>query len=108
MTKTDSSPTHPVAPGNARHPSLPLAAGATAFGLCCGLPLLGSLGVAGAIVGLSASSWIAVTVAAVVAVIGARRWLHQRTCHTHIATTDRSPVPVVAAGSTAPGQGSQR
>ena len=95
MTETDILRTGP----RRRRPLHPLAAGAAAFGVCCGLPLLGSLGVAGALVGLGAGSRIAVADASIVAVIGALRWRRQRTCHSSISTTSPGPVFPVAGGT---------
>lgn len=52
----------------------PLAAGASVLGICCGLPLLASAGVLGAIAGIGLGSWIIVALAAAVAVVGLARW----------------------------------
>ena len=99
-TETNTLRTDPEAPGRrVRRPLLPLATGAAAFGLCCGLPLLGSLGVAGAVVGLGAGSRIAVVIAAILGVIAGLRWRRQRTCHSIISTTSPGPAFPVA-GST--------
>lgn len=98
MTETDILHTGPRQ-GRRRRPLHPLAAGAAAFGVCCGLPLLGSLGFAGALVGLGAGSSIAVVVASILAVTGALRWRRQRTCHSSISTTSTGPVFPVAGGT---------
>ena len=98
MTETNILHTGPRQ-GRRRRPLHPLAAGAAAFGVCCGLPLLGSLGVAGAVVGLGAGSSIAVVVASILAVIGVLRWRRQRTCHSSISTTSPGPVFPVAGGT---------
>lgn len=66
----------------------PVAAGAAALGLCCGLPLLASLGAAGVIAGLGVGSWIAVAVASIVATIGVLRWRRRRHCAIAVETTD--------------------
>ena len=42
MTKTEALPTHRGGTSRRHDPLLPVAAGAAAFGVCCGLPLLGS------------------------------------------------------------------
>ena len=52
----------------------PLAAGAAMLGVCCGLPLLASVGVLGAVVGVGLGSWLVVALAAVVVAIGVARW----------------------------------
>ncbi len=52
----------------------PLAAGASVLGICCGLPLLASAGVFGAVVGIGFGSWLIVALAVVVAVVGLVRW----------------------------------
>lgn len=52
----------------------PLAAGASVLGICCGLPLLASAGVLGAIAGIGFGSWLIVALAATVAVIGFVWW----------------------------------
>jgi len=47
---------------------------AVGLGVCCGLPVLASLGVLGAIAGLSMSNWALIAIGVVGAVIGAWRW----------------------------------
>jgi len=47
-----------------------LAAGAAVLGICCGLPLLATLGALGFLAGLSMTSWVLVVLGAVAAVIG--------------------------------------
>lgn len=44
------------------------------MGLCCGVPILASVGVAGAIAGIGFGSWIVIALACVVAVVGVIRW----------------------------------
>lgn len=56
----------------------PLAAGAAMSGVCCGLPLLASAGVLGAVAGVGLGSWLVGALAAVVVAIGVVRW--RRTC----------------------------
>lgn len=107
-TETDTFRTDPRAPARRMgRPLLHLVAGAAAFGVCCGLPLLGSLGVVGAVVELGAGSRMAVVVASILLVIGARRWRRHRTCHSSISTTSPGPVFPVA-GSTLHHQKGQR
>lgn len=64
----------------------PLAAGASVLGICCGLPLLASAGVLGAIAGIGFGSWLIVALAAAFAVVGFVRW-HR--------TEDSCPAPRV-------------
>lgn len=104
VTETETVPTDPTAPSRTRSSLFPLAAGATAFGLCCGLPLLGSLGVAGIITGLGVGSWIAVAVASFVAMISLLRWRRERVRHARPGMTSGRPVSTVVVGSTAPQQ----
>ena len=52
----------------------PLAAVAAMFGVCCGLPLLASVGVLGAVAGVGLGSWLVVALGAVVIAIGVARW----------------------------------
>ena len=52
----------------------PLAAGASVLGICCGLPLLASAGVLGAVAGIGLGSWLIVALAVVVGVVGPVRW----------------------------------
>ena len=57
----------------------PVAAVAGALGLCCGLPVLLSLGVLGAVAGVSLQSWALIGLAIALAVIGwARSAKHRR------------------------------
>lgn len=51
----------------------PIAAVAGVLGLCCGLPVLLSLGVLGAAAGLSLQSWALIGVGALLAAIGLAR-----------------------------------
>ncbi len=69
----------------------PLAAGASVLGICCGVPLLASAGVLGAVTGIGLGSWLLVTLAATVAVIGIVR--HHRTTDTvNEPETDDNPL----------------
>lgn len=44
------------------------------LGVCCGLPLLASVGVLGTVAGLGLGSWLVVALAAVALAIGVVRW----------------------------------
>lgn len=59
-----------------------VAAAAAGLGICCGLPLLASLGVLGLVAGLSTSTWILIVLGAVTALFGGWRVLgrERRTC----------------------------
>jgi hypothetical protein len=84
-----------------RRSLVPVAAGATALGVCCGLPLLASLGVAGVITGLGIGSWIAVVVASLAAVIGALRWRRRRvSCETKRADAGTGSSSAAIGGMT--------
>jgi len=63
----------------------PIAAVAGAFGLCCGLPVLLSLGVVGAVAGWSLQSWVLIGLGLLLAAVGWARWARRR--------QDRSPSP---------------
>lgn len=56
----------------------PVAAVAGVLGLCCGLPVLLSLGVAGAVAGWSLQSWVLVGLGLVVAALGWARIVRGR------------------------------
>ena len=56
----------------------PIAAVAGTLGLCCGLPILLSLGVAGAIAGWSLQSWALIGVGLVLAALGWARMVPGR------------------------------
>lgn len=99
VTEIARSATTRTAPG--RGSLVPLAAGATALGVCCGLPLLASLGVAGVITGLSVGSWIAVVVASLAAVIGVLRWRRRRVrCEPHRAGAETGSSSAAIDGAT--------
>jgi hypothetical protein len=53
---------------------VPAAVCAAQLGVCCGLPLLASAGVLGAVAGIGLGSWLVVIVAAAVVVVGVVRW----------------------------------
>ena len=63
----------------------PIAAVAGALGLCCGLPVLLSIGVVGAIAGWSLQSWVLIGLGLLLAAVGWARWAKGR--------RDRSPSP---------------
>ena len=104
VTKTEALPTHRGGTSRRHDPLFPVAAGAAAFGVCCGLPLLGSLGAAGVIAGLEVGSWITVAPASFIAVIGVLRWHRQRVCHPGPGIASAGLVSTVAVGATAPHQ----
>ncbi len=62
-------------------------------GVCCGLPLLASAGVLGAVAGIGLGSWPVVALAAVVVVIGVVRWRRN---------SDSCPAPRPADNESAP------
>lgn len=69
----------------------PLAAVAGVLGLCCGLPVLLSIGVVGAIAGWSLQSWMLIGVGLVLAAVGANRWvIRHRADHPTDVTTKGS------------------
>jgi hypothetical protein len=53
----------------------PIAATAGAIGLCCGLPVLLSLGITGAIAGWSQQSWVLIGLGLALAAAGWARWV---------------------------------
>ncbi len=63
---------------SAAPPVAAVAAFAGVLGLCCGLPVLLSLGVLGAIAGLSFQSWALIGLGLLVAVVGGVRWINRR------------------------------
>ena len=56
----------------------PVAVLAGALGLCCGLPILFSVGVVGAVAGWSLQSWVLVSIGLALAAIGSIRYLNSR------------------------------
>jgi len=56
----------------------PIAAVAGAFGLCCGLPVLLSMGVVGAIAGWSLQSWVLIGLGLALSAAGWTRWARGR------------------------------
>lgn len=59
-------------------PFAAVAAAGGVLGVCCGLPVLFSLGVAGAVAGVSVSSWAPIGLGLVLAVLGGARWVRAR------------------------------
>lgn len=60
--------------GKPRSTIVPLAAGVSVLGVCCGLPLLASAGVLGAITGVGLGSWLIAAVATAVGLVGVVWW----------------------------------
>ncbi len=60
---------------------LPFAAVGGVLGLCCGLPVLFSLGVLGAVTGLSVSSRALIGLGLVLGALGWARWVRRRRSH---------------------------
>ncbi len=56
----------------------PIAAVAGVLGICCGLPVLLSIGVVGAIAGWSLQSWVLIGLGLALAAAGATRWARRR------------------------------
>lgn len=56
----------------------PIAAVAGVLGLCCGLPLLASLGVLGAVAGVSVRSWVLIGLGIILSVVGWALWARRR------------------------------
>jgi hypothetical protein len=81
----------------------PIAAMAGAIGLCCGLPVLLSLGIAGAIAGWSLQSWVLIGLGLVLAGAGWARWVRgrrrDRRLHRPIPTAHADTSPVQNADS---------
>lgn len=106
MTDTSPSTTHRATAD--RHLLVPLAAGIGALAVCCGLPVLASLGAAGLLAGVGAGSWIAVAVSSLVVVSGVLRWRHRRACLAQPGTTSGSRVPPEPVFTATPQQDAQR
>lgn len=75
----------------------PIAAVAGAVGLCCGLPVVLSTGIAGAIAGWSLQSWTLSGLGLVLAGVGWARWArgrHEQTSHCSMSATPVEASPV--------------
>ncbi len=68
----------------------PVAVVAGALGLCCGLPVLLSLGVVGAIAGWSLQSWVLVSIGIALAAFGGLRYVRHLNSRRR---TSREEVP---------------
>jgi hypothetical protein len=102
MAKPDDLPSDSEAARWTPSALAPVAAGAAAIGLCCGVPLLASFGVVGVIAGLGVGSWIAVALASVVAAIGVLRWRRRSRCRVAAETLGNVGLPPVAVQASAP------
>ena len=67
---------------------------AVGLGVCCGLPVLASLGVLGAIAGLSIRSSVLVAIGAGGAVTGAWHWWHRRARSQSNDTSPSNAAPI--------------
>jgi hypothetical protein len=72
----------------------PIAAVASVVGLCCGLPVVLSTGIAGAVAGWSLQSWTLSGLGLVLAALGWARWARGR--HEHASHCAMSATPVAA------------
>jgi len=80
----------------------PIAAVAGMFGLCCGLPVLLSIGLLGAIAGWSLQSWVLIGLGFLLAAVGWARWARRRrdrSCHRPVPPTHVDAVPDQTADS---------
>jgi uncharacterized membrane protein YidH (DUF202 family) len=82
----------------------PIAAVAGVLGICCGLPVLLSIGVVGAIAGWSLQSWVLIGLGLVVAAVGWVRWARSRrsdhTRHDPLPATHENAASDQTADST--------
>jgi len=82
----------------------PIAAAVGALGLCCGLPVLLSMGVVGAIAGWSLQSWALIGLGLAVAAVGWTRWARSRrdddTCRRPVSSTHGDAAHDQTADST--------
>jgi hypothetical protein len=93
MTESDHDIKDAREPGRERDAFFPLAVGVAVIGVCCGLPMLGSIGAAGLIAGLGAGSWLAAAIASFAVFVGVRQWRRSRSCRS-------CPVPDRAGTAT--------
>ena len=82
----------------------PIAAVAGVLGLCCGLPVLLSIGVVGTIAGWSLQSWALIGLGLAVAAVGWTRWARSRrdddTCRRPVSSTHGDAAHDQTADST--------
>ncbi len=83
----------------------PIAAVGGALGLCCGLPVLLSLGVLSAVAGVSVQSWALIGLGLVLAALGWARWVRRRrstepSCHVGGLRAPQDPAPDQSFGTT--------
>ncbi len=82
----------------------PIAAVAGVLGLCCGLPVLLSIGAVGAIAGWSLQSWALIGLGLAAAAFGGARWARSRrdndACRRPGASVHESAAPDQSADST--------
>jgi hypothetical protein len=82
----------------------PIAAVAGVLGLCCGLPVLLSIGMVGTIGGWSLQSWALIGVGLAAAAVGWARWARSRrdddTCRRPVSSTHVDAAPDQTADST--------
>jgi predicted alpha/beta hydrolase len=82
----------------------PIAAVAGAVGLCCGLPVLLSMGVVGAIAGWSLKSWSLIGLGLALTAVGWARWARgrrqQQSSQGPVPPTPVDAAPVQTADST--------
>ena len=84
----------------------PIAAVAGVLGICCGLPVLLSIGMVGAIAGWSLQSWALIGLGLAVAAVGWARWSRSRrsdsTRHHPLPGVHENAAPDQAADNTTP------
>jgi hypothetical protein len=79
-----------------RHQGLGWAAGlAGAFGICCGIPVLGTLGLLGFLAGLSLASWTLIGLATAAAVVGGLRLFKNRHRSAVVTSVAQLPPPAL-------------
>ena len=82
----------------------PFGAVAAAVGVCCGFPLLASIGLTGAIAGVGIGSWLLVAFAAFVTVAGLLRWRRSAPTYAPNAELDDGPPPLRSGVAVSPGR----
>ncbi len=82
----------------------PIAAVAGVLGICCGLPVLLSIGMVGAIAGWSLQSWALIGLGLAVAAVGWTRWARSRrsdhTRHDPLPAVHENAAPDLTADGT--------